>query len=342
MPPRRGGIGTDSTRSTTACHYPCKTLTPTHQTEPRFGHSAAGNPNCQQERQPYNPAVPLVPRTRPPYKNVPRVIVSVLWQLARGAPASLTLIERLLFAGMTPPPRVRGVELIPSESPFVAIFNHYESARVAAWWGPLQMTRAIAEHRTREPRQVRWLMTREWWYPSGFGRAVKQPLTHLLFARLAQVYSLVPVPPVLPGDLTRGDGVAGVRHALALTRGLEPELVGLAPEGNTGPGGALQEPPSGVGLFLLLLTREEIPLLPIGWYEDEPRVLTISFGVPFQLHVPRMKDRHARDRAAATQAMTAIGRVLPERLWGAYSSQIDKLSPRVHHTRDHPTTRLGD
>jgi 1-acyl-sn-glycerol-3-phosphate acyltransferase len=184
------------------------------------------------------------------------------------------------------------------------------------------MTRVIEEHRTREPRQVRWVMAREWWYPPGFGRAVKQPLTRWLFARLAQAYDFVLAPPVLSGDLTRGDGVAGVRHALALTRGDEPALVGLAPEGNTGPGGALQEPPSGVGLFLLLLTHEKIPLLPIGWYEDERGVLTINFGAPLQLHVPRLKDRQARDRAAATQAMTAIGRLLPGRLWGVYRGQI--------------------
>ncbi len=269
--------------------------------------------------------MPLIPPTHPPYKNVPRVIASVLWHLARGAPASVTPIERQLLAEMTPPPRVKGDDLIPTELPFIAIFNHYESTRVAAWWGPLLMTRVIAERRTREPRQVRWIMAREWWYPSGFGRAVKQPLTRLLFARLAQVYGFVLVPPVLSGDLTRGEGVEGIRHALALTRGGAPALVGLAPEGNTGPGGALQEPPSGVGLFLLLLTHDKIPLLPIGWYEDECGVMTFNFGAPFQLHAPRINDRRARDHAAATHVMAAIGRLLPERLWGAYREEIGRV-----------------
>jgi hypothetical protein len=283
---------------------------------------------CEPGQQAYNPAVPLIPPTHPPYKNVPRVIASVIWHLARGAPASITPIERQLLAGLIRPPRVKGDELIPPESPFVAIFNHYESPRVAAWWGPLVMTRVIAEHRLGEPRQVRWIIAREWWYPSGFGRAVKQSLTRLLFARLAQVYGFILVPPVLSGDLTRGEGVEGIRRALALTRGGAPALVGLAPEGNTGPGGALQEPPSGVGLFLLLLTHDKIPLLPIGWYEDECGVLAINFGAPFQLQVPKMNDRRARNHAAATQAMTAIGRLLPERLWGAYREQIGRAGDR--------------
>ena len=292
--------------------------------------------------------MPLVPPTRPRYKNVPRVLVSVFWDLALGAPAPLNHIERILFAGMTPAPEVTGSRFIPPDSPFVAIFNHYESARAAAWWGPLLMTSVIAEHRRRatgqgelpslkpigesetgvgaDPTRIRWLMASEWWYPSGFGRLVKQPLTRFLFGRLAKVYGFVRVPPVLDGDSTRGEGVAGVRRALALTHGEHPALVGLAPEGNTGPGGALREPPSGVGLFLLHLTHENIPLLPISWYENERGLLTINIGAPFHLIVPRMKDRHARDRAAAKLAMTAIGRLLPQRLWGAYREEIEASS----------------
>ncbi len=200
--------------------------------------------------------------------------------------------------------------------------NHYESARVPTWWGGLLMTRAIAAARTCEPRQPRWLMTREWWYPGGLGRAVKQPATRWFFARLARVYGLVLLPPVLDGDLTRGEGVAGIRQALALTRGPQPQLLGIAPEGHTGPGGRLKEPPQGTGLFLLLLTHGTVPCLPVGWYEDEAQTLRIQFGAPFQLYVPRSGDRQARDRAAAAQAMTAIGRLLPERLWGAYHSTI--------------------
>lgn len=287
--------------------------------------------------------MPIVPPTRPRYKNVPATLLKVLRDLARGSPASLIPVQTRLFAGMAPSPRVSGKELIPFDSPFIAVFNHYESSTAAAWWGPFLMSGVIARHRksaerhtglaegdknrkrdgTREEvQQIRWLMAGEWWYPSGFDRLVKQPFTRLLFGRLAQVYGFVRVPPVLEGNSTRGEGFAGVRHALALTQGANPSLVGLAPEGHSGPGGVLIVPPAGTGLFLLHLTHQELPLLPIGWFEDENRALTINFGHPFHLLISERTGRDERDRAAATQAMTAIGLLIPERLWGAYTEEI--------------------
>jgi hypothetical protein len=267
--------------------------------------------------------MPLVPPTCPPYKNVPRVIARLVYHLLTGAPASLSAMAAGLLDGMTPPPRTLCPEWIPPVDPFVLIFNHYESARVAAWWGPLLMARTVTLQRRAMPCELRPVMTREWWYPPGsFGRAVKQPLTRLLFARLAGVYGLVLVPPVLRGESTRGEGVAGVRQALALTRGANPQLVALAPEGHTGPRGTLKAPPPGAGQFLLWLSRGTLPLLPAGWFEDEQARLTIRFGEPFQLDVSRSRDREATDCAAAARAMTAIGRLLPSHLWGAYADQL--------------------
>ncbi len=262
--------------------------------------------------------MPIFPPTQPPFKNVPCAL-PVFWHVLTGTPGSLVSFADRLFAGVNPPPQLSGTEFIPRESPFVLISNHYESTCAPAWWGGLLIARAVANYRTREPRQVRWLMAREWWYPDGFGRAVKQPFTRWFFSQIAKAYGFVLLPPVLDGDQTRGEGVAGVRHALALTRGANPQLVGLAPEGNSGPGGALKEPPPGTGLFLLLLTHGALACLPAGWYEDESHVITVRFGPPFQLNVPRLADRHARDQLAATRAMTEIAKLLPERLRGAYT-----------------------
>lgn len=116
-----------------------------------------------------------------------------------------------------------------------------------------------------------------------------------------------------------------VRHALALTRGRNPQLVGLAPEGRTGDNFALCEPPLGAGLFLFMLTHDTLPLLPSGIYEDDTDgVLTVRFGAPFQLCVPRSAPRDERDAQAARQVMVQIGRLLPERMWGAYCVEIQK------------------
>ncbi len=245
------------------------------------------------------------------------MLALALWQLATGEHDTMTALAGRLFDGLTPPPRVSGLERIPPTAPFVALFNHYESPRAAAWWGALLIDRCITGQRRAEPRRVRWLMASEWWYPAGFGRLVKQPLTRLLFRRLAHIYGLVLVPPVIPGDLTRGQGLAGVREALALTRGPEPQLVGLAPEGHGGPDGTLRRPPPGVGSFLLLLTHGTVPCLPIGWF-DEAGAITIRFGAPLVLDAPRAASRDERDRQAAAQAMTALARLLPERLRGEF------------------------
>jgi hypothetical protein len=47
----------------------------------------------------------------------------------------------------------------------------------------------------------------------------------------------------------------------------------------------------------------------------------------------------ARDRAAAREAMTSIGRSLPERLWGAYREEIGRGGERRGDTE---TGRKGD
>ncbi len=268
--------------------------------------------------------MPILPHYPSTLAQLPHLVPPLLWQILRGSPARLSSVGARLFENTSPSPRVMGTELIPCETPFVAIFNHYESSRAAAWWGPLLMSRVIAAERTREPKQVRWVMAREWWYPRGLGRAFKQPLTHALFARLAQVYGLVLVPPILEGHTTRGQGAVAVRRALTLTRGEHPALVGIAPEGRTGPNAALTEPPPGAGLFLLLLTHNALPCLPVGWYEDEQNTINIRFGAPFEINSSRAHDRAARDRAAVTEAMRALAKILPEKFRGAYAAPLDR------------------
>ncbi len=183
---------------------------------------------------------------------------------------------------------------------------------------------AIRARRTAEPHDVHMAMVREWWYPGGLGRLVKQPFTRWAFERIAKTYGTVRLPPVLGDDSFRGEGAAPIRHALSLTRGEHPQLVGLAPEGHTGKGLALCAPPSGAGLFMLLLTHDKIPCLPAGIFEDEYNTLTVAFGAPFHLLVPRALERKARDHAAAERVMVEIGRLLPERMWGVYREAVAK------------------
>jgi hypothetical protein len=75
-------------------------------------------------------------------------------------------------------------------------------------------------------------------------------------------------------------------------------------------------------LFLLLLSRDRVPFVPAGIYENDDRVLTVRFGVPFYLNVPRSPERRKMDCGAATRIMVEIGKTLPERMWGDYAEEI--------------------
>lgn len=264
-------------------------------------------------------------RSSPPLQHlsypVPLLIPPAL-RVLLGIASPLHRDAALLLQGAHPRPRVLNVGHIPPEGPFVLAVNHYDHPGLGAWWGVATILCAIAEHRSREPRDVHFAMAREWWYPSGFGRWVKQPLTRWFFGQLAKSYGIIRLPPVLGTDEFRGQGAMEVRHAAKLTRGPSPQLVGLAPEGHTGENLNLCEPPDGAGLFLLMLTHDAVPCLPAGLYEDEDGVLTANFGPPFPLQVPRTLPRETRDRAAAQTVMVEIGKLLPERMWGVYQGEI--------------------
>lgn len=258
----------------------------------------------------------------PRYSYAYHLFLPAAWRVLRGKRSSVSRDSSLLLRGAQPPPRVLNEQNIPSSSPFVLTVNHYDHAGLAAWWGAATVVCAIASRRAEGSGEVHFAMAREWWYPAGFGRAIKQPLTRWLFGRIAKSYEMIPLPPVLGTDVFRSEGALSVRRAVTWTRGEHPQVVGLAPEGRTGEGLSLCRPPAGAGLLLLLLTHDALPILPAGIYEDESQTLTASFGAPYVLSVPLSLSRHARDEHAAHRAMVEIGRLLPERMWGVYGEEI--------------------
>lgn len=263
---------------------------------------------------------------RYPYP-IPSLVLPAL-RVLLGVPSSPSDAAALLLDRVRPVPRVLHAENIPPDSPFILVLNHYDHPALGAWWGASLILQAVRRQRTKAPRELRLVMTREWWYPGGIGRALKQPLTRWFFGQMARTYGFVRLPPVIGKTEFRGQGAIEVRHALALTRGSAPQLIGIAPEGRTGENLSLCEPPPGAGLFLLMLTHGTLPCLPVGIYEDDASALTASFGAPFQLNSPCTRSRDERDRGAARQVMVEIGKLLPERMWGVYSAEIRKCGNR--------------
>ncbi|MBI3721906.1 MAG: hypothetical protein HY248_05065 [Fimbriimonas ginsengisoli] len=242
-----------------------------------------------------------------------------------GVKSSLSHDVALLLRGARPAPRVLNAAHVPLASPFICVFNHYDRAGLGAWWSGALIAHAIAQQRTREPRDVHFLMASHWWYPRGWEKMLKQPATRWLFGRLAKAYGIVLLPPVI--DEYRGAAAPALKRAIALTRGDDPQLLALAPEGMTGAGQALREPPPGAGLFLQLLSHDAIDFLPAGIYEAND-ALTVHFGAPFRLNVPRGLAREAKDREIARQVMVEIGKCLPEGMRGEYIKEI-KMSLRA-------------
>ncbi|MDE3090344.1 MAG: hypothetical protein KGJ80_13260, partial [Chloroflexota bacterium] len=243
----------------------------------------------------------------PHYSHRIHLLLLPALRVLLGIPSPVSHDAALLLTGARPAPRILNEQNIPSDSPFVLALNHYDRPGLGAWWGAAVILRAIAARRIREPREVHLAMAREWWYPAGFGRAFKQPLTHWFFGQIAKAYGMIRLPPVLGNNEFRGEGTLAIRRALALTRGDHPRLVGLAPEGRTGENQSLCEPPAGAGLFMLMLTHDALPVLPAGIFEDDARALTVNFGAPFFLKTAQDCPRAERDRAAARQVMLEIG-----------------------------------
>lgn len=257
----------------------------------------------------------------PPTRNllaIAPLAARAAFDILRGKRASLLPLARATHKIIFPPPQIICAENIPTDSPFVLVFNHYSTPHLAAWWGPLVAFDVIASRRMRAPYELQFVMAQEWIYTSRFGRAVKQPFTQWLFDRIARVYGLVTVAAIANDSYTRGQAVRGVRRALELTRQEPLALLAIAPEGQSGPNGSLCEPPPGAGIFLLMLTREKIPILPLGIYETDG-ALTLRFGEPFILRDSHAPMREARDRAAATRVMQTLAALVPSEIRALYS-----------------------
>jgi hypothetical protein len=256
--------------------------------------------------------------SQPHYHHSVRMLIPFL-SAVLGIPGSLYRDCTMLIQDAQPTPRALNPQNIPPESPFILAMNHYDRPGLGAWWGGAMLVATIAKHRT-DPGELHPVMAREWWYPNGWERKIKQPLTRWAFGQIAKAYEMATLPPV--NEEYKGTGGVAVRRALALTRGDQPKLVVIAPEGFTGANCTLGRPPDGAGLFLSMLSHATIPFLPAANFEDEDNVLTVNFGKPFLLDVPRALTREQRDREASRQVMVEIGKLLPEKLWGEYAKDI--------------------
>lgn len=190
--------------------------------------------------------------------------------------------------------------------------NHYERPGLWAGWGAMVLDAAVQR---RTGRDLRWLMVSElldfWLGPW----RVPRPLLRWIFARFVGVYGFGLVSARESGSV---GGVGGLRMAARVLAAGEP--LAIMPEGTAS--FELREARPGVGEALAWLSKGGVPMVPVGVFEREG-VLTAAFGPPVQL--PAVESGKAeRDRALRDHVMLAIGRLLPEALWGHYRNLIPR------------------
>jgi len=139
-----------------------------------------------------------------------------------------------------------------------------------------------------------------------------------LLRRFSKVYGFTTMPPMPPRPKDVEARAKSVREFLSFAKEHPQAVLGLAPEGGDQPGGVLNWPDSGAGRFILLLVKQDFPVLPVGTFEENGE-FCLRFGRAYRLQVPRGLDPDEKDRAAAQTVMSAIAPQLPPPLRGDFA-----------------------
>ncbi len=250
---------------------------------------------------------PQTPRYRIPRGVAARFLLSFMTRSSR----SFARDSQAAVRGLHPPVQVWGADFIPDQGPCLVACNHFSRPGFDAWWLALAISAAVAARRAAQADpEIHWVMTAAWTFPeSRLKQRLVTPLTRLAFARVAQVYDFILMPPMPPAPEEMAARAAAVLRTLRLARRLAPAggMIGLAPEGQDF-SARVGQPPQGTGEFISLLVRAGLPVLPVGVGEPGGR-LTVAFGEVFTPEIPAAPRR--RDKAVADQIMRAIQRVVP-------------------------------
>jgi hypothetical protein len=217
--------------------------------------------------------------------------------------------------------RIEGAAHVPAEGPFVLVMNHFSRRGLRPYHCAMIVSAAIADARPGQP-ELRWAFTSEYlglrWGPV----PVPLSLIRWAFHRVALVYGFVTIP--RREELVVGRAAA-LRHFRRILRDGSP--VALTPEGAAvGAHGRLVEPPEGSGLFVAMLARGAVPVVPAGIFETGG-ALHVRFGAPFELPLTEGAPRDEQDRLAKRVIMTAIGAELPVDYRGVYADAVDAHQP---------------
>lgn len=247
----------------------------------------------------------------PSYPLPWKLAIKVLLSLTRGQRRSFRADAMTCLEQASVPMIIDGKDKLPSSGPAVITINHYSRPGFGAWWIALAISATV-------PCEIHWSMTAAWTYDGTAKSYILGKTSRHLFPRLAWMYGFTPMPPMPPRPFEVSQRALAVRQLLAFAKHQLHAILGLAPEGQDTPGGALMRPHPGVGRFLLQLAHLGYAIHPVGVYEGTG-ALCLSFGTPFHLELPSGLPKDIADHLASELVMQAISRQLPAHLRGEFT-----------------------
>ncbi len=246
----------------------------------------------------------------PDYSYPPRIAFGLASNLLFGGHRSFHHDGQLCIERLEPSLRVFGQENIPQSGPCLITFNHYYRPGFNAWWMALGIAALV-------PAEMHWVMTGELTFPGKWYAQLGMAGSRWLLKRISHIYGHTTMPPMPPRPHDVQARARAVRKTLTFARQHPQTVLGLAPEGGDQVGGVLNQPASGAGRFILLLTEQGFPVLPVGTFEEAGE-FCLRFGKAYRLRVPRGLGSNEKDRYAAQTVMSAIATQLPPQLRGDY------------------------
>ncbi|MHB8625354.1 MAG: lysophospholipid acyltransferase family protein [Aggregatilineales bacterium] len=244
---------------------------------------------------------------RPKYPLPLAIFLSVSGSIFFGVPRrSIARDSTKLLDSHAPRPIITGIEHIPKSGALMIVANHHQRENMWIGWAGAMVTEAVNSVRpARTP--VRIVVT-DSQRMKVFGQELAIPFSRYFLRRVAHFWEMIPMP-------TDPRAITGHAHSLRTTLGvLKHGLpVLLFPEGERGRAYRLIEAMPGTGTFIALASRRAA-ILPCSFWED---------GDLFRGQIsPPLVITRSDDSAVREQVMVAIGRLLPESMWGRYAEAI--------------------
>lgn len=189
---------------------------------------------------------------------------ALAWSLVTGRRRDMVADAAAMWRRSTRRPLILGAENIPASGPVVLVANHYQRRGLWIAWPAGLITLATAARRSGSP--VRWVVTGELRLAQWRNGGPILPGSRLLLRRVAATYGLIE----LPGTDRFGSAAAVRRVFRRLESG---EAVGIFPEGLAKSSSSIGRPAPGFGRLAVLLSKRNIPLVPVAVSESDGRMI---------------------------------------------------------------------